>query len=73
MSYTHPHKNGWIELLCFWEDDNLLGCLIFFVLSPILIPLALIVWMCGGFKKRESVRREGDSREYENRDDKKNI
>ena len=60
MSYTHYHKNGWVELLCFWEDDNLMGCVIFFVLSPILIPLALIVWVCGGFRKYVGVCVYGD-------------
>ena len=60
MSYTHNHKSEWVELLCFWEDDNLMGCVIFFVLSPIRIPLALIVWVCGGFRKYVGVRVYGD-------------
>ena len=54
------HKNAWIDFLCFWEDDKLIGCVGMFILAPIAIPIALVVWMCGGFKKYVGVMVYGD-------------
>lgn len=59
MGYMN-HKNPWIDMLCFWEGDNLLGCLCIVVLAPIAIPFLFIVWICGGLRKYVAVSVRGD-------------
>ena len=54
------HKNDWIDFLCFWEDDKLIGCVAMLIFAPIAIPLALVVWLCGGFKEYVGVKVYGD-------------
>lgn len=61
MSYTHPHKNGWMELLCFWEDDNLLGCLVMPFCVILVIPLLPFFLLC---KKKITVSSYGDLSVY---------